>query len=159
MRSGHEHRRFQRGHRRAPAATRTRSRRQQAAHPLRQLFQVEPLSADVAVCAARLSRPVRRTGGLDGRGHRPAARIVTVDRGSNIVDRRPLLARCGPCATRRAESLWEQSPPRGALIGRTRQPAERLATLSDDELAAHIIESSTTTSKAAPAPDLSFDML
>ena len=107
---------------------------------LRQLVEIEPPSADVAVCASRvgagwyLSQADAMAVATALRHDAPIwtgdPELLTGDRCWLAVDLRD--------SERRARQ--EQRRSAGALIGRKRRPSDRLASLTDDEIAAYVTE-------------------
>ena len=127
---------------------------------LREIVKIEAPSADVAVCAGRVhlgwwvsqadSMAVATALRHDAPLWTGDSELLTDDRCWLAVDLRD--------PARRA--LQEQNRSPRALIGRKRRPTDRLATLSDDELAAYVIEPLHHDLKnRPPAPDLSLDPL
>jgi len=122
---------------------------------LRELVEIEPSGADTAVCAGRVhlgwyvsqadSMAVATALQHEAPLWTGDSELLTDDRCWLAVDLRD--------PARRA--LQEQNRSPRALIGRKRRPTDRLATLSDDELAAYVVEPlHHDLERRPPAPDL-----
>ena len=127
---------------------------------LRELVEIEPSSADVAVCAGRVhlgwyvsqadSMAVATALQHEAPLWTGDAELLNYDRSWLAVDLRDPARR----------DLQEHNRSPRALIGRKRRPTDRLAALSDDELAAYVIEPlHHDLEQRPPAPDLSLDLL
>ena len=127
---------------------------------LRELVKIEPPSADVAVCAGRVyhgwyvsqadSMAVATALQHEAPLWSGDSELLTDDRCWLAVDLRDPVRR----------ALQEQNRSPRARIGRKRRPTDRLATLSDEELAAYVIEPlHHDLEQRPPAPDLSLDLL
>ena len=127
---------------------------------LRELVEIEPSSAGAAVCAGRvyLGWYVSQADSMavaTALQHKAPlwtgdSELLTDDLCWLAVDLRD--------PVRRARQEQDRSPR--ALIGRKRRPNDRLAALSDDELAAYVIEPLYhDPERRPPAPDLSLDPL
>lgn len=122
---------------------------------LRELVEIEPSSVDVAVCAGRVYHGwyVSQADSMAvATALQHAAPLWTGD-SELLTDARCWLAVDLRDPMRRARQ--EQDRSRRALIGRKRRSTDRLAALSDDELAAYVIEPlHHDLERRPPAPDL-----